>query len=466
MGLRKIFDRLGDMFMPKELAPYAGMIAPMITPFAGIGAGLALSQLGSAKQNSGKLDPYSAFGVVAAGNTPQARARRMAGRIDPSQGTLGQRLSGGIADSGIFGNEANVLNRAIDPRLSMARQTHTVPASLFTKGAPGTTDIKSYFESPSLAAAMQKEPYMDARKFTKDGVFDKKAYFEALEQGYLGDNNALDIERDSLFDQDKTGSAAERDPETFKNILEGDKAIRYGEIATIDNLTAAEKKTLEKYKAFDAKNGTNTADSYIEKLGRRKDGTQGFFGDAIEGASEFAMPGFTTDNKFDFSKAVTTIGTATTLGSMTAIKEELKKQKMKDKEEEQKVYRAWFEQYERVTGKPYNQSPYPEDFLKEKYADIYGAFATGGRVGYNMGGGIMSAPGVPNGMQIDGREGMFISQGVEEKADDVPAMLSKNEFVLTADAMAGLDKLTGGSGDPRAAAKEMYRIMDQLEAMA
>ena len=45
-------------------------------------------------------------------------------------------------------------------------------------------------------------------------------------------------------------------------------------------------------------------------------------------------------------------------------------------------------------------------------------------------------------------------------------MLSKNEFVLTADAMAGLDKMNGGSGDPRAAAKEMYRIMDQLEAMA
>jgi len=78
----------------------------------------------------------------------------------------------------------------------------------------------------------------------------------------------------------------------------------------------------------------------------------------------------------------------------------------------------------------------------------------------------MSAPGVPDGMQIDGRDGIFISQGVEEKADDVPAMLSKNEFVLTADAMAGLDKMNGGSGDPRAAAKEMYRIMDQLEAMA
>ena len=56
--------------------------------------------------------------------------------------------------------------------------------------------------------------------------------------------------------------------------------------------------------------------------------------------------------------------------------------------------------------------------------------------------------------------------GGPEKADDVPAMLSKNEFVLTADAMRGLDKMTGGSGDPRNAAKQMYRMMEQMEAMA
>ena len=52
------------MLMPKELAPYAGILAPMLTgPIGGfsglgIGGGLALGQLGSAKMNSGKLDPY------------------------------------------------------------------------------------------------------------------------------------------------------------------------------------------------------------------------------------------------------------------------------------------------------------------------------------------------------------------------------------------------------------------------
>lgn len=450
MGLRKIFDKLGDALMPKELAPYASILAPMLTgPIGGfsglgIGGGLALSQLASAKQNSGKLDPYSAFGVIAAGNTPQARARRMAGRIDPSQGTLGQKLSGNFSDylSGTSLNDSGLgrgIIRGIDPTQSM---------SMLTSGGPG-----NYYESPAVSRAKT--------------AFDKT--------GEIGNTVANEIEQvpgiNYEFGEDD-GILRSKEFDILGNsddLLQADMATRYGSFKTDEDITELlGGKDSAKGKAFEELDAIEK-DAYRKKLGR-EGGSQKFFGDAIEGASEFAMPGFTTEvngvSKFDFTKAVTTIGTATTLGTMNAIKEELKKQKMKDKEEEQKVYREWFEQYERVTGQPYNQSPYPETFLKEKYADIYGAFATGGRVGYNMGGGIMSAPGVPDGMQLDGREGMFISQGVEEKADDVPAMLSKNEFVLTADAMAGLDKMNGGSGDPRAAAKEMYRIMDQLEAMA
>ena len=36
--------------------------------------------------------------------------------------------------------------------------------------------------------------------------------------------------------------------------------------------------------------------------------------------------------------------------------------------------------------------------------------------------------------------GGFVPIGVKEKADDVPAMLSKNEFVLTADAVRGMSE--------------------------
>ena len=42
-------------------------------------------------------------------------------------------------------------------------------------------------------------------------------------------------------------------------------------------------------------------------------------------------------------------------------------------------------------------------------------------------------------IERDYREtGGFVPVGIKEKADDVPAMLSKNEFVMTADAVRGM----------------------------
>ena len=76
-----------------------------------------------------------------------------------------------------------------------------------------------------------------------------------------------------------------------------------------------------------------------------------------------------------------------------------------------------------------------------------------------------NVPGLPAGRQVDAREGMFIPMGGAKRADDVPAMLSVNEFVLNDDAVAGLGKLMTGNPDPRAGARALYKIQDQLEAM-
>ena len=84
--------------------------------------------------------------------------------------------------------------------------------------------------------------------------------------------------------------------------------------------------------------------------------------------------------------------------------------------------------------------------------------ANGGRIGMEMGGIMNAAPGMPQGMQVDGRNGTFIPMGVKEKADDVPAMLSKNEFVMTADAV----KAAGG-GSVEKGAQRMYDLMNTLE---
>jgi hypothetical protein len=64
------------------------------------------------------------------------------------------------------------------------------------------------------------------------------------------------------------------------------------------------------------------------------------------------------------------------------------------------------------------------------------------------------------GMEMDFREdGGFVPIGKKERADDVPARLSKNEFVMTADAVRG-----AGDGNIDKGAQKMYNLMDKLEA--
>ena len=71
-------------------------------------------------------------------------------------------------------------------------------------------------------------------------------------------------------------------------------------------------------------------------------------------------------------------------------------------------------------------------------------------------GGIMDL----GGMEKDYRqEGGFVPLGKKEKADDVPARLSKNEFVFTADAVRN-----AGGGDIDAGAEVMQNMMENLEA--
>jgi len=76
--------------------------------------------------------------------------------------------------------------------------------------------------------------------------------------------------------------------------------------------------------------------------------------------------------------------------------------------------------------------------------------------GYNMGGSVL-----PQGMEMDYRGGGFIPMGSKERADDVPARVSKNEFVMTADAVRA-----AGGGSINQGAKKMYEVMNNLEARA
>jgi len=93
------------------------------------------------------------------------------------------------------------------------------------------------------------------------------------------------------------------------------------------------------------------------------------------------------------------------------------------------------------------------DLLREEIVRKL-SFANGGRIG-KAEGGLMDL----GGMEKDYRaEGGFVPIGEYEKKDDVPARLSVNEFVFTADAVRG-----AGQGDIDKGAEIMENMMENLE---
>jgi hypothetical protein len=86
--------------------------------------------------------------------------------------------------------------------------------------------------------------------------------------------------------------------------------------------------------------------------------------------------------------------------------------------------------------------------------------ASGGRMGYALGAEVPTRKNQAGITELDYRKtGGFVPPiGIKEKADDIPAMLSNNEFVFTANAVRN-----AGDGDVNQGAKRMYTLMKNLE---
>lgn len=98
--------------------------------------------------------------------------------------------------------------------------------------------------------------------------------------------------------------------------------------------------------------------------------------------------------------------------------------------------------------------------FRDRPTDFYNLQYRGGQQAKD-GGIIGLADGGEPAMEMDYRGGGFIPVGAKERADDVPARLSKNEFVMTADAVRA-----AGGGSVDLGAQRMYDLMNKLEAQA
>jgi hypothetical protein len=116
------------------------------------------------------------------------------------------------------------------------------------------------------------------------------------------------------------------------------------------------------------------------------------------------------------------------------------------------------EEFEITFGRPANSLEELKDFYKQKYefsGDV--SMMEGSQRTMAAEGGLMNL----GGNEMDLRGGGFVPMGAKERADDVPARLSKNEFVMTADAVRG-----AGGGSVQKGADLMYDQMKRLEGQA
>ena len=107
----------------------------------------------------------------------------------------------------------------------------------------------------------------------------------------------------------------------------------------------------------------------------------------------------------------------------------------------------------------------PYRYLAPRFTGSQYEFADGGRIGYAEGSKEPVAKETMPLLDMDNQEmdlraeGGFVPIGRMERADDVPARLSKNEFVFTADAVRN-----AGEGDIDKGAEVMYNMMKNLES--
>ena len=97
-----------------------------------------------------------------------------------------------------------------------------------------------------------------------------------------------------------------------------------------------------------------------------------------------------------------------------------------------------------------------QEAIEEAIRQLSENKANGGIIGLKEGGMLNFG-----GKEMDLRPGGFVPIGKKERADDVPARLSKNEFVMTADAVRA-----AGGGSVNKGAQRMYDVMNKLEARA
>ena len=235
------------------------------------------------------------------------------------------------------------------------------------------------------------------------------------------------------------GEFREQEPgETMEDYLVARKEAVGGQMRTY----------MDNYFKFDKDYSTMTdkqKNAFVARYNVRDGGRIGFQGGSKDNATKINE---LVDGGMDMEKAIQKIAPGTK-SSVEFTREELGLGPLKINQDIDKMLRAGvdIEIIKEKTGAP-------DELIQQRIQVVRYSKASGGLMGIPV---RKNSEGTT---ELDYRKsGGFVPIGVKEKADDVPAMLSKNEFVMTADAVRA-----AGGGSIEKGAQKMYDTMKKLES--
>ena len=467
--VKKVFKpvaKFSKKFIPKEVRPFLPMITPFL-PATGIMGALG-GPMGFAKMYGANLlsqqlaDPDAEFddlNQIAAllsgtqgGLTGTETAANLRGMTTERQALMNQ-LEG--APPGLM--DATSQNAAIKDALANR--------SMLTKakdlGLEGLASASDYLQGTTETLQDIGSGRMDL--FTKEGAKElAKAAAVPFSTGMGGVTEAYQRPLIREFEKDRAAEEAEIEATTTANDQERADYqmtfMRQADIGEDEIQETLEMNDLGEYYTPPVESAANGG--IMGRTGFKNGGNDNMFSNLINKVSsvfvdekgdyrsglqkaKFVLSDFIAGKGYDF---VTGAEWYNKLDEDTQREILLMKQKIRDNPE---AY-SFSPRMKQLTEQPV----YDEEFAgKFGYGSRY---AEGGIIGLKEGGMLNFG-----GREMDLRGGGFVPIGRKERADDVPARLSKNEFVMTADAVRA-----AGGGSVNKGAQRMYDIMNKLEARA
>jgi hypothetical protein len=421
--------------------------------------------------------------------------------ITPTQ----QAITSGTTDIDQFGSIQDYLAQTDPSKLTPAQRASeiaqqagkTLSERTATTASRGYTDLLKSVVSPDSTLIERGQAVMDlggkALKdiyTNKDGDLDKPAVIATLSMipSYLDAKKAADDAGIEEFDEAAYNAERDKYMERYKTNLPASSfgiqaaanggRIGYGDgtkpsaeentpSQEIINRRIAQIKDMSKRGAdIDTiKSITGASDQMIKDvLGQANGGRIGY----REGTSREGIISLTDEDSGVIYRDPKTGEPLTTTEFLRRAQEDEDRENQEDDEDKELDYDApsitlpkkkTFRERTMEIAVPKQINRELEDKFENYLKKLVTGKKDGGRMGFMMGTEVPMRQNQGGITELDYRKtGGFVPVGVKERADDVPAMLSKNEFVFTADAVRG-----AGKGDINKGAKMMYAKMKALE---